>query len=96
MRTHKLLVAPLRSGLYSVSFGELVLRPSREPLLSSARELLVLGLASPEDELCLTRDGERVDLKGLVGVLAKLTVVENERVGPVFKSYRNRVATLQL
>lgn len=63
------------------------LRPSRTPLLSAARVLLQAG-HDPTSNVFMTRAGEAAwSLKAPLGVAAKLTVRENETVGPVFAPY---------
>ena len=53
----------------------------RVPICDAARHLLDKGLADAADTIATYRDGTPC-LTGNVGALAKLTVVENEKVGP--------------
>ena len=60
---------------------------ARAPLCSAARVLLQDG-HSPASTVFMTREGETSwSLKGTLGVVAKLTVRENDTVGPIFVAY---------
>jgi len=60
---------------------------ARTPLCSAARVLLQEG-HDPASTVLMTREGETSwSLKGTLGVVAKLTVRENDSAGPVFVAY---------
>lgn len=60
---------------------------ARVPLCSAARVLLQEG-HDPASTIFMTRDGETSwRLKAPLGVAAKLTVRENDSVGPIFVAY---------
>jgi hypothetical protein len=64
-----------------------VLCSARTPLCSAARVLLQEG-HDPASTIFMTREGETSwSLKGTLGVVAKLTVRENDTVGPIFVAY---------
>jgi hypothetical protein len=65
-----------------VYLGE-VIGSSNDPEYAAARWLLDNGRAQPEDRLETYR-GEMFCMAGIVGKLAKLTVVENKHGNPTF------------
>lgn len=76
------------NALYTVTDATgRVLCSTRTPLPSAARVLLQEGHA-PASVISMTREGETAwSLMAPLGVAAKLTVRENETVGPVFAPY---------
>jgi hypothetical protein len=81
---------------YEARLDERVLCETRTPFLSAARVLLAEGV-DPMRMLEGRREGNggRVDLRARVGVAAGLTVIEDERRGPVLARYRPRPVTFQ-
>ncbi|KFC66836.1 hypothetical protein FG93_04318 [Bosea sp. LC85] len=69
---------------------------ARVPLCSAARVLLQEG-HDPASIIFMTREGDASwSLKGTLGLVAKLTVRENDSVGPVFAPYdADRLAELR-
>lgn len=59
----------------------------KTPLLAAARELVCRG-EDPEQIAAITWDGVTPSLSGRLGVLAALTVIENEKQGPAFGKYK--------
>jgi hypothetical protein len=59
----------------------------RVPICEAARHLLAKGLAAESDTITTFRDGVPC-MTGNVGALAKLTVIENEKVGPIWGKWR--------
>jgi hypothetical protein len=85
----RIIVKPTGSnGRYSARLGErLLLASARCPLLESARLLLAEGVA-PETVLEMQHSGSPiVAMRGRLGELAALTVVENKNEGPVFRKF---------
>lgn len=85
----KIIVKEYNTTLYHVETTDgTFLGHYREPLLSAARELLARGY-DPGLTLGLTRDGTKVDMSGTIGKLAKWTVKENNKAGPVFARFES-------
>jgi len=60
---------------------------ARVPLCAAVRVLLQEG-HGPDSVIFMAREGETSwSLKGTLGVVAKLTVRENETAGPIFVAY---------
>ena len=70
--------------------GREVVRSSRQPFLDAARALLAEG-ADPADILIMMR-GQTQSLSGPIGKVAKLTVAENDRLGPRFARWEPMTA----
>jgi hypothetical protein len=65
-----------------VAFGRQRIDPHRAPLYAAARALLSRG-ASPMATLRMRHQGSAtVSMTGVIGALAKLTVVEDDDSGP--------------
>lgn len=60
----------------------------KTPFLTAARKILEMG--GEEDDLLQLRwaGSATICMTGRLGKLAKLTVIENERIGPRFAKYR--------
>jgi hypothetical protein len=62
---------------------------ARTPFCSAARVLLQQG-HDPASTIFMKREGETSSsLKGTLGVVAKLTVRENDSAGPIFVAYND-------
>jgi hypothetical protein len=84
----RIFVKELRNrGLYEARLeGETErLVVSRMPLFASARALLKRGI-DPNERLEMWREGKSsLDIGGIIGPLAKLTVEEGQRGGPTLR-----------
>lgn len=81
-------ISPAGRGRYHARLGHRLLCTSRTPFTDAARILAKEGV-SPSEPLQMCREGhDTVDLSGTVGAAARLTVLENERRGPVFIAHR--------
>lgn len=88
-------LSPAGRGRFRASLGSRILCTSDTPFLSAARVLMRDGV-DPSTPLEMTREGsDTVDLRSTVGAAARLTVVENDHVGPVFRPYRSFPADLR-
>lgn len=87
-----IIVAEQPKGLYTASLpsGEIVVKDSSAPLRPAARKLLMTGQAQPDDVLEMKRAGGPVDMRGIVGKLAKQAIREDQYVGPVVVKHRPR------
>lgn len=87
-----IIVAEQPKGLYTASLpsGELVVSDSSAPLRPAARKLLETGQAQADDVLEMRRAGGPVDMRGIVGKLAKQAVREDPYVGPIVVQHRPR------
>jgi hypothetical protein len=72
---------------YFVNFRGETIGEFRCPMCESSRWLLANGLAAESDSITSYRDG-RPSMSGRVGVMAKLTVTENRKVGPVWAAWK--------
>jgi hypothetical protein len=75
-----------RSGRYKavLADGAVLLKSSRQPFLDGARALLAQGI-DPETVLVMARKSTGAEsLRARVGDAAKLTVREDDRIGPLF------------
>jgi hypothetical protein len=72
---------------YFVSYRGEMIGEFRCPMCDSSRWLLAHGLATESDTILSYLDG-RPSLTGRVGALAKLTVTENRKVGPVWRDWK--------
>jgi hypothetical protein len=70
-----------------VTYRGEVIGEFRCPLCEASRYLLDRGLAEPDDSIGAYRDG-KLSMGGRVGVYAKLTVKETEKVGPVWAKFQ--------
>jgi hypothetical protein len=66
--------------------GELI-GEFRCPMCEASRWLLASGLAEATDGIATYRNGVEA-MSGTVGVMAKLTVTENRKIGPVWATWR--------
>jgi hypothetical protein len=81
-------ISPAGRGRYHARLGHRNLCTSRTPFTDAARILAKEGV-SPSEPLKMSREGrDTVDLISTVGAAARLTVLENERRGPVFIAHR--------
>lgn len=81
-------ISPAGRGRYHARLGHRLLCTSRNPFTDAARILAREGV-SPATPLQMSREGhDTVDLSGTVGAAARLSVLENERRGPVFVAHR--------
>jgi hypothetical protein len=80
---------PRGYGATPMSYRGEVFGQSNQPLYAAARWLLDQGIASPSDEVATYR-GETMSMHGVVGDLAKLTVIEHDDPG------KHRRPTLEL
>ncbi len=81
-------ISPAGRGRYHARLGHRLLCTSRNPFTDAARILAREGV-SPATPLQMSREGhDTVDLSGTIGAAARLTVLENERRGPVFIAHR--------
>lgn len=79
-RRYRLEKAPL----YPMDYGDVLLGLNRQPIYDGARALLARELAHPED-IIETRHNGRLCMYGVVGEIAKWTVVENKHGNPTFQ-----------
>ena len=82
--TLKVIIKSNGRGAYRVTEGDRVLiERTNEPFLNSARALLAEG-CDPDAILAMSREETpgRIDMKGRLGPLAKLAVVEGVSSGP--------------
>lgn len=93
-----IIVAEQPKGLYTASLpsGEIVVKGRSAPLRPAARKLLETGKAQAEDVLEMKRAGGPVDMRGIVGRLAKQAVREDELMGPIVVKHRPRPDRLHL
>lgn len=88
--------SPAGRGRVHARLGNRLLCTTDTPLTSCARILLREGVP-PSTVIEIAREGsDRWDMRSTIGRAAALTVIENERVGPVFRPYRafpSRVAS---
>lgn len=81
-------ISPAGRERYHARLGHRLLCTSRTPFTDAARVLAREGV-SPSTPLQMSREGhDTVDLISTVGAAARLTVLENERRGPVFIAHR--------
>lgn len=81
-------ISPAGRGRHHARLGQRHLCTSRTPFTDAARALAKEGVP-PSTPLQMSREGhDTVDLSGTVGAAARLTVLENERRGPVFIAHR--------
>ncbi len=81
-------ISPAGKGSYHARLGSRLLCTSKTPFFSAARVLIADG-ADPTTTLAMAREGSAVvDLRGMLGPAAGLTVLENDTIGPVLKPYR--------
>jgi hypothetical protein len=92
MTTLTIIVSALGGGRYSARLDGRELCQSRIPFLSAARTLQREGV-EPSTRLQMIRAGsDVVALRSTVGTAADLTVVDNDRDGPILARYRPFVA----
>jgi len=88
-------ISPAGRGRFRASLGTCHLCTSDTPFLSAARALLRDGV-DPATPLAMTREGnDTVDIRSTVGAAARLTVLENEQTGPIFRPHRALPAHLR-
>ena len=88
-------ISPAGRGRFRSSLGTRHLCTSDTPFTCSARVLLREGV-DPTMLLEMTREGsDTIDLRCTVGAAAGVTVLETERIGPVFRPYRAFPADLR-
>jgi hypothetical protein len=81
-------ISPAGRGRYHARLGHRHLCTSRTPFTDAARVLVNEGI-TPSTPLQMSREGrDAVDLSATVGAAARLTVLENERRGPVYIAHR--------
>lgn len=81
-------ISPAGRGRYHARLGHRYLCTSRTPFTDAARVLAKEGVPL-STLLQMSREGnDTVDLSGTIGAAARLTVLENERRGPVFVAHR--------
>ena len=86
----EIIITPVtnRPGIYQAHYDETLLCTSRLPFFDGARLLLSQGY--PADTALSLRHSRKdfVSLRSTIGEAAKLTVIENERVGPRITKFR--------
>jgi len=88
-------ISPAGRRRFRASLGSRLLCTSDTPFTSAARVLMRDGV-DPSTPLEMTREGsDTVDLRSTVGAAARLTVVENDHVGPIFRPYKALPADLR-
>jgi hypothetical protein len=98
METHRIDITPARRlssigtnwighNRYFVDYRGERIGEFRTPTCEASRYLLEKGLAAEADAIQMFRDGA-LSMSGNVGALAKLTIIENEKVGPIWGKYR--------
>lgn len=81
-------ISPAGRGRYHARLGQRHLCTSRNAFTDAARILAKEGVP-PSTPLQQSREGgDTVDLISTVGAAARVTVLENERRGPVFIAHR--------
>jgi len=84
----EVIVSPLPRARYRMTIDGRDYGTSNTPLFTAARLLLNEG-HDPETILQMRHDGSSIpSMKGRIGRLAGLTVIEDEKRGPRFGSYR--------
>ena len=85
--TEHIIITP-KGRHYDARLGDEALPAHRTPFLAAARILLERGHA-PGTILTMSRQGEAAfSLRATIGAAARLTVAENETIGPRFGRYR--------
>jgi hypothetical protein len=76
-------------GLYVSTLDGQCLSVSRQPFVTSAWTLLRRGVAPDLMLVMRSRSSSTDALRGKLGEVAELTVIENRHAGPVIRPYRN-------
>lgn len=88
-------ISPAGRGRFRASLGTRILCTSDTPFLSAARVLMREGV-DPSTPLEGVHEGSGViGSRSTVGAAARLAVVENDHVGPVFRPYKAFPAELR-
>jgi hypothetical protein len=74
-------------GSYHATLDGKRLCSSRTPFLTAARKLIERGFSPDVTVVMRWRRSSADALRARLGAAARLTVVENERAGPVFRPY---------
>ena len=82
MTVHKIILSPYTQDRAFFQYGEHFHGDSREPLFAAARELLVRGLADPEDVIeTWWRGSDTWAMRAKVGYAAGRTILEMKSGG---------------
>lgn len=88
-------LSPARKGRFNASLGSRLLCSSDTPFLDAARVLLQEGVDPATPLEAIHESDGTIGSRSTVGAAARLAVVENNRVGPVFRPYKAFPASLR-